>query len=57
MWEINIQPTLKDNLLISVKALAKNECTKIFHPYNIGGTVHDKDNIQITVTKEDILQG
>ena len=55
--EANILPTLNSNSLMSVKVLADNGYTTIFHPYQAGITVQDKEDVTITITKNALLQG
>ena len=53
----HILPALKQNPLLSVKKLADSGYTTIFHPYQGGVTVPDDDGVQLTITKEALLQG
>ena len=45
------------NSLMSIKVLADNGYTTIFHPGQKGVTVQDKNNMTITITKDALLQG
>ena len=42
---------------MSVKVLADNGYTTVFHPYQEGVTVHNQGNVKITITKQTLLQG
>ena len=53
----HILPGLACDSLMSVKVLADNGYTTIFHPDDIGVTVHDSNNIKLTSTKPLLLQG
>ena len=53
----DILPALKANSLLSVKVLADNGYTSIFHPHDKGATVHDSATINIYYRDEVLLQG
>jgi hypothetical protein len=53
---MHILPNLQVSLM-SVSVLANNGFITIFHPYQNGVSVHGPDGVQITVTKEALLQG
>ena len=55
--ETHILPELKPNSLLSVKQLADNGYTTIFHPNDRGVTVHDGNDVKLTFTNDAVLQG
>ncbi len=48
---------LQPKALMSVKALADEGYTTIFHPHNQGVTVHDGDDVKLTLSSPAVLQG
>ena len=56
-YKTHILPALAHNLLMSIKILADNGYTTIFHPYDKELTAYNNINMQIIVTKEVLLQG
>jgi len=52
-----VLPNLRKQALMSVKSLADNGYTTIFHPFDQGVTVHDNDDFKLTLSKPAILQG
>ena len=55
--ETHILPRLGPNSLISVKQLADSGYVTIFHPHNGGVTVHDGNDVTLTLKREAVLQG
>ena len=55
--ETHILPELTPNSLLSVKQLADNGYTTIFHPHERGVTVHDGHDITFTLKNAAVLQG
>ncbi len=43
--------------LMSVRQLADQGYTTIFHPYFQGATVHDNDSFKLVINKPPLLQG
>ena len=56
-WEIFILLVLDKYSLMSINVLADNGYTTIFHPHKKGVTVHNQDDIKLTITKPALLQG
>ena len=52
----NILPSLANHSLMSVKQLADNGYTTIFHPYDGGATVHDSDSVDFIFKDQALLQ-
>lgn len=52
----NILPALADNSLMSVKQLAGNGYTTIFHPFDGGATVHNVDAVEFIFKDQALLQ-
>ena len=52
-----VVPALKQPALLSVRQLADNGYTTIFHPHKQGVTVHDTDSFKLTTSEPALLQG
>ena len=50
-------PEMSTQALMSVRQLADQGYTTIFHPYLQGATVHDNDSFQLVINKPPLLQG
>ena len=55
--EAHVLKGLKPKALLSVKTLADNGYTTIFHPYDQGVTVHGLDDFELTLKSPALLQG
>ena len=55
--EAIVIPEMSTNALMSVKQLADQGYTTIFHPYLQGATVHDNDSFELVINKPPLLQG
>ena len=55
--EAHVLKGLKPKALLSVKTLADNGYTTIFHPHDRGVTVHDIDDFELTLKSPALLQG
>ncbi len=56
-WEATVIPEMSTKALMSVKQLADQGYTTIFHPYLQGATVHDNDSFKLVLSKPPLLQG
>lgn len=52
-----VLPSLSRDALLSMRVLANNWYTTIFHPHQTGVTVHDNDSFKLTLLKPALLQG
>ena len=55
--EAIVIPEMSTKALMSVKQLADQGYTTIFHPYLQGVTVHDNDGFKLVTSKPPLLQG
>ena len=55
--EAIVIPEMLSNALMSVRQLADQEYTTIFHPYLKEATVHDNDSFKLLISKLPLLQG
>ncbi len=55
--EAIVIPEMSTKALMSVKKLADQGYTTIFHPYLQGVTVHDNDGFKLVMSKPPLLQG
>lgn len=55
--EAIVIPEMSTNALMSVKQLADQGYTTIFHPYLQGATVHDNDSFELVINRPPLLQG
>ncbi|KAL7519047.1 hypothetical protein ACHAWX_003844 [Stephanocyclus meneghinianus] len=53
---MSILPALQNNSLMSVKQLADNGYTTIFHPFDRGATVHASDMVEFIFKDQTLLQ-
>lgn len=53
----HVLPELQPNSLLSVKQLADNGYVTIFHPGDKGVTVHDENDVKLTLQRTALLQG
>ena len=53
----HILPELHPNALLSVEQLADNGYITIFHPHDKGVTVHNKNDVKLTLQQRALLQG
>lgn len=53
---MSILPALQNNSLMSVKQLADNGYTIIFHPFDRGATVHASDMVEFIFKDQALLQ-
>jgi hypothetical protein len=50
-------PEMSTQALMSIRQLADQGYTTIFHPYHQGATAHDNDSFQLVINKRPLLQG
>ncbi len=55
--EAIVIPEMSTQVLMSVRQLADQGYTTIFHPYLQGATVHDNDSFKLVINKPPLLQG
>jgi hypothetical protein len=55
--EAIVIPEMSTQALMSVRQLADQGYTTIFHPYLQGATVHDNDSFKLVINKPPLLQG
>lgn len=55
--EAVVIPEMSTKALMSVKQLADQGYTTIFHPYSQGVSVHDNDGFKLVTSKPPLLQG
>ena len=55
--QATVVPALNQPALLSVRQLADNGYTTIFHPHSQGVTVHDVDSFKLATSKPALLQG
>ncbi len=55
--EATVIPEMSTKVLMSVRQLADQGYTTIFHPYLQGATVHDNDSFKLVINKPPLLQG
>ena len=55
--EATVIPEMSTKALMSVRQLADQEYTTIFHPYLQEATVHDNDSFKLLISKLPLLQG
>jgi hypothetical protein len=55
--QATVVPALNHPALLSVRQLADNGYTTIFHPHSQGVTVHDVDSFKLATSKPALLQG
>ena len=55
--EAVVLPEMSTKALMSVKQLADQGYTTIFHPHSQGASVHDNDGFKLVTSKQPLLQG
>ncbi len=55
--EAIVIPEMSTQALMSVRQLADQGYTTVFHPYLQGATVHDNDSFKLVINKPLLLQG